>query len=67
MMNKIKEYRERYELSQEELARRLGIDRSSVAKWESGCNTPTLNHLLELSKIFRCTIDELVGLNKRRD
>ena len=29
-MNKIKEYRERYKLSQEELARRLGIDRSVI-------------------------------------
>ena len=66
-MNKIREYRELYGLSQEELARRLGIDRSSVAKWESGCNKPTLNHLLELSKIFRCTIDDLIGLNERRD
>ena len=59
-MNKIREYRERYGLSQEELARRLGIDRSSVAKWESGCNTPRLAYLLELAKIFRCSVDELV-------
>ena len=64
-MNKIREYRERHGLSQEELARRLGIDRSSVAKWESGCNTPRLAHLLKLAKIFRCSIDELVGVNKR--
>ena len=66
-MNKIREYRERYELSQEELARCLGIDRSSVAKWESGCNTPRLAHLLELARIFHCSVDELVGLKERRD
>lgn len=65
-MNKIREYRERHGLSQEELARRLGIDRSSVAKWESGCNIPRLTHLLELAKIFRCSVDELVESKKRR-
>lgn len=65
-MNKIREYRERHELSQEELARRLGIDRSSVAKWESGCNTPKVSHLLELAKIFRCSVDELIRVNEKR-
>ena len=65
-MNKIREYRERNGLSQEELARRLGIDRSSVAKWESSCNIPRLAHLLELAKIFCCSVDELVESKKRR-
>ena len=60
VMSKIREYRERHELSQEELARRLGLDRSSVAKWESGRNKPRLNHLLSMMKIFNCSLDELV-------
>ena len=60
VMSKIREYRERHELSQEELARNLGLDRSSVAKWESGRNKPRLNHLLNMTKIFNCTIDDLV-------
>ena len=64
-MNKIKAYRKRHGLSQEELARRLGIDRSSVAKWESGCNTPKLAHLLALAKIFHCSIDELIDRKDR--
>lgn len=50
-MNKIKEYRERHELSQEELARRLGIDRSSVTKWENGSNTPRLAHLFNPPRV----------------
>ena len=60
VMSKIKEYRERHKLSQEELARKLGLDRSSVAKWESGRNKPRLNHLLDMTKIFNCSLDELV-------
>ena len=60
VMSRIREYRERHELSQEELARNLGLDRSSVAKWESGRNKPRLNHLLNMTKIFNCTIDDLV-------
>lgn len=66
-MNKIREYWKRRGLNQEKLARRLKIDRSSVAKWESGCNTSTLAHLLELAKFFRCSIDELIRVNEKKD
>lgn len=59
-MNKIKEYRVRHGMTQEDLAQKLKLDRSSVAKWEVGENTPRLKHLLALSKIFQCTIEELV-------
>lgn len=59
-MEKVKEFRERHSLTQEDLARRLKIDRSSVAKWESGENIPRLKYLVAMSKIFRCRIEDLV-------
>ncbi len=59
-MNKVKEFRERHGLTQEDLARRLKIDRSSVAKWESGENNPRLKYLFAMSKIFQCRIEDLV-------
>ena len=48
-MNKVKEFRERYNLTQEDLAQKLKIDRSSVAKWESGENNPRLKYLFAMS------------------
>jgi len=59
-MNKVKEFREQHGLTQEDLARRLKIDRSSVAKWESGENKPRLKYLFAMSKIFQCRIEDLV-------
>ena len=62
-MNRIRELRQKKELSQEELARLLGVDRSSVAKWETGNNLPRAEKLMMLATIFGCSLDELLGRN----
>lgn len=62
--NRIREYREKNGFSQEDLAQLLGLDRSSIAKWESGENTPRTDRLIEMAKSFKCSIDELLGLKK---
>lgn len=59
-MNRIKKFRERYNLTQEDLAKKLKIDRSSVAKWERGENSPRLKYLFAMSKIFQCSIEDLI-------
>ncbi|MGN1410248.1 MAG: helix-turn-helix domain-containing protein [Eubacteriales bacterium] len=59
-----KENREKTNITQEQLASQLGIDRSTVAKWESGQSKPRADMLIKLSRIFGCTIDELLGIEK---
>ena len=39
-------------LSQEALAEQLGLSRQAVSKWESGAAIPSLENLIELSRIF---------------
>lgn len=46
--------------SQEELAARLGVSRQSVSKWESSASVPELDRIVELSRIFNITTDELL-------
>ena len=46
--------------TQEELANKLKINRSTVAKWENGKALPRTEMLIKLSELFHCTIDELV-------
>lgn len=58
-MNKIKYYREKRELKQEELANLILVDRSTVAKWENGDAYPRADKLPNLAKVLRCTIDDL--------
>ena len=47
-------------LSQEELAQRIGVSRQAVSKWERGEASPDTYNLVELSKVFNVTLDELV-------
>lgn len=63
-MNRIQEYRKQKKWTQEELARRLGVERSAVAKWESGKSQPQAARLVALAEIFGCTVDEILGRGK---
>lgn len=56
----IKERRIKMGLSQSELADMLRIRQSTVAMWENGTNNPNSKNLLLLSRILKCTVDELL-------
>lgn len=50
-------------LSVVEVAARLGLDRSTVAKWEIEgpfSRTPSVKHLRDLADVLQCTLDELL-------
>lgn len=51
-------------LTQEELAKKLSVDRSTVAKWETEKSLPRAGVLIKLAKIFGCTVDELLVKEK---
>lgn len=47
-------------MTQEQLAVRLGVSRQSVAKWEAGKSNPEMDKLLAMCDLFGCTLDALV-------
>lgn len=49
-------------MTQAELARRLGITRSSVNGWEMGLALPSTALLVELARTFHVSTDYLLGL-----
>lgn len=59
-MNQIRNLRERANLTQDVLAQLIRVDRSTIAKWETGKALPRADKLLELAKILGCTVDELL-------
>jgi len=63
--NRIREFRERRDLSQDEVAKVLGVNRTAVVKWETGANKPRLEKIVELAKLLRCSVDDLVGLKPK--
>ncbi len=53
-------------LSQEELAGRLCVSRSAIAKWETGKGTPDVENLKALAALFQVSVDELLGGEPKR-
>lgn len=58
--DKIKNARNRAGFSQQELADRLHVSRSAVAKWEADKGLPDIENLKAIAKLFGMTVDELV-------
>lgn len=57
----IKLYRTMADLTQEELANKIGSDTATICRYENNERTPRLEMLKEMSKLFNITIDELVN------
>lgn len=53
--------REKYDLTQKELARRMGCSAvSTVTKWETGDNKPRYEGMVKLAQIFNVSVDDLM-------
>lgn len=63
---KLIELRKKNGLSQEELGYKLNVTRQTISKWELGQTTPEMDKLIELSKIFNISVDELIN-SKNKD
>ncbi|HPT08584.1 MAG TPA: helix-turn-helix transcriptional regulator [bacterium] len=59
MTNKIKELRARHNLTQDELAKRVGVRRETILFLESGKYNPSLKLAHDIAKVFKVSIDDL--------
>lgn len=58
--NRLLQLRKEHKLSQEDLASHLNISRQAVSKWERAEASPDTDNLIELSKLYGITLDELL-------
>lgn len=58
----IREYRRKNDMTQEELADRLGVSYQSVSRWENGLTYPDIEFLPAIAKLLSCSVDELMGI-----
>lgn len=61
LSDNIRSYRKKNNLSQDELAEKIGVSRQSVSFWETGQTQPTIDNIIALSRIFNISSDELLG------
>lgn len=57
----IRTYREQASLSQGELGAKLGVTRQTIAAWEKGERTPSLEHLSKIARALNVPLDLLLG------
>ena len=57
---KIAKQRKELNYTQEQLADVLGVSRQSISKWESDIAYPETDKLIELGKLFDCSMDYLL-------
>ena len=60
-MNRIKELRAERKISQEKLAKEIGMSRSAVSMWEIDASEPDNEMLDKLANYFHVTTDYLLG------
>ena len=59
-MDELKRQRLHYGMTQQDVAKRLGITRQAYSNYEAGLREPEYATLRALADLFRCTVDKLV-------
>lgn len=61
--DRIKLLRQENDMTQSDLARILGITRSSVNAWEMGISVPSTQYVIEMSRIFHVSTDYIMDVD----
>ena len=57
--NRIREYRARFNMKQEELAEKVGVRRETIGNLEKGRYNPSLALAWHIAQVFGVTIEEI--------
>ncbi|EQC68775.1 transcriptional regulator, Cro/CI family [Streptococcus sp. HSISB1] len=58
---RLKEYRKSAHLTQQQVAKQLGISQQAYGDWERGVKMPTHENSKKLARLFNVTLDTLMG------
>jgi putative transcriptional regulator len=59
LQTRIKEYRAKYNLSQDELAERVDARRETINRLEKGIYNPSLKLAMDIAKVLNTTVEEI--------
>ena len=58
----IRQLREANDMTQEELAKKLGVKPPAVSKWERGLAYPRMDNVARMAEIFGVSMDVVMGI-----
>lgn len=58
-LNRVKQYRAHQKMSQQELARRIGVSRQTINMIENDKYNPSLKLCINIAKVLSVTLDDL--------
>jgi transcriptional regulator with XRE-family HTH domain len=58
---RITQLRKQQNLSQDELSKKAGVSRTIIGNYERNANTPSIEVLLKLAKVFNVSVDFMIG------
>lgn len=61
---RLKELRNRYNISQNALAKEMNLTRATINAWEMGISYPNAQSLVMLSEYFKVSVDYILGLKE---
>ena len=63
---RLQRLRKERNLTQEEVAEKIGITPQGISKWENNLSSPDINILLNLADILGVSVEELLGKEKEK-
>lgn len=60
MSSRLQELRQKAQLSQEDLAERIGVSRQAISKWESEQSNPDIENIIRLSEVYNISTDYIL-------
>lgn len=57
---RLRELRNRYGLTQNEIANKLNVSGQTILNWENGIYEPKINQLIQLADLFNVSVDYLI-------
>ena len=60
---KLRKLREAHWMTQQDVAKRIGVKRASISRYESDAGTPSLERFRDLCKLFNVSADYLLDLS----
>lgn len=63
--NRIKEYRAKYDMKQEDLAKLVGVRRETIGNLEKGKYNPSLVLAWNIAKVFHVSIEEVFTVDEQ--